>query len=106
VLNTLNLYPAEAIRTTTVLFTNFGEAETKRCLSLIKSLRAAGIAAELYPEAAKMKKQLSYANSRQIPYVAMIGETELTNGTVSLKHMQTGEQQTLSQEALTERLKA
>ncbi|HBL73551.1 MAG TPA: histidine--tRNA ligase [Bacteroidales bacterium] len=106
VLNTLDLYPAEAIRTTTVLFTNFGEAETKRCLSLIKSLRAAGIAAELYPEAAKMKKQLSYANSRQIPYVAMIGETELTNGTVSLKHMQTGEQQTLSQEALTERLNA
>jgi len=106
VLNTLDLYPAEAIRTTTVLFTNFGEAETKRCLSLIKSLRAAGIAAELYPEAAKMKKQLSYANSRQIPYVAMIGETELTNSTVSLKHMQTGEQQTLSQEALTERLKA
>lgn len=106
VLNTLNLYPAEAIRTTTVLFSNFGEAESRRCLSLIKTLRAAGIAAELYPEAAKMKKQLGYANSRQIPYVAMIGETELANGTVSLKHMQTGEQQTLSQEALTERLKA
>ena len=106
VLNTLDLYPAEAIRTTKVLFTNFGEAETKRCLSLIKNLRAAGIAAELYPEAAKMKKQLSYANSRQIPFVAMIGETELSNGTVSLKHMLTGEQQTLSQEALAERLKA
>ncbi|NLT04264.1 MAG: histidine--tRNA ligase [Bacteroidales bacterium] len=106
VLNTLDLYPAEAIRTTKVLFTNFGEAETKRCLSLIKNLRAAGIAADLYPEAAKMKKQLSYANSRQIPFVAMIGETELSNGTVSLKHMLTGEQETLSQEALAERLKA
>lgn len=106
VLNTLDLYPAEAIRTTKVLFANFGEAETKRCLSLIKTLRAAGIAVELYPEAAKMKKQLSYANSRQIPFVAMIGETELSNGTVSLKHMLTGEQQTLSQEALAERLKA
>ena len=106
VLNTLNLYPAEAIRTTTVLFTNFGEVESRRCLSLIKTLRAAGIATELYPEAAKMKKQLGYANNRHIPYVAMIGETELANGTVSLKHMQTGEQQTLSQKALTERLKA
>ncbi len=106
VLNTLDLYPAEAIRTTKVLFTNFGEAETKRCLSLIKNLRAAGIAADLYPDAAKMKKQLSYANSRQIPFVAMIGETELSNGTVSLKHMLTGEQETLSQEALAERLKA
>lgn len=106
VLNTLNLYPAEAIRTTRVLFTNLGETESRHCLKLLKALRAAGIAAELYPEAAKMKKQLGYANNRNIPYVAIVGETELAEGTVSLKHMSSGEQQTLSQEELVRFFKA
>lgn len=96
VLNTLDLYPAEAIRTTQVLFVNFGDREMAHCLPLVKALREAGIATELYPEAAKMKKQLSYANVRNIPYVAMVGETEIANGTVALKNMLTGEQQTVA----------
>lgn len=96
VLNTLELYPAEAIRTTQVLFVNFGDREMVHCLPLVKALREAGIATELYPEAAKMKKQLSYANVRSIPFVAMVGETEITTGTVALKNMLTGEQQTVA----------
>lgn len=96
VLNTLELYPAEAIRTTQVLFVNFGEREMTHCLPLVKSLRDAGIATELYPEAAKMKKQLGYANVRNIPYVAMVGETEIANSTVAVKNMLTGEQQTVA----------
>jgi histidyl-tRNA synthetase len=96
VLNTLDLYPAEAIRTTQVLFVNFGDREMTYCLPLVKSLREAGVATELFPEAAKMKKQLSYANVRNIPYVAMVGETEIANGTVALKNMLTGEQQTVA----------
>jgi len=106
VLNILNLYPAEAIRTTKVLFVYFGEQEMTHCLPLVKALRDKGIATEIYPEAAKMKKQLSYANARNIPFVAMVGETEKANGTVGLKNMVTGEQQTLTLESLIEFLQA
>jgi histidyl-tRNA synthetase len=93
VLNTLDLYPAEALKTTTVLFTNFGDKECAYCLPLLKAVREAGISAEIYPEAAKMKKQMGYADTRQIPYVAIAGETEMAAGSITLKNMTTGEQQ-------------
>jgi histidyl-tRNA synthetase len=92
VLNTLNLYPAEAMRTTKVLFTNFGEKECAYCLPIIKAVREAGIAAEIFPEAAKMKKQMGYADSRKVEYVAIAGETEMAAESITLKNMTSGEQ--------------
>ena len=95
VLNTLNLYPAEAMRTTRVLFTNFGEKECAYCLPIIKAVREAGIAAEIYPEASKMKKQMSYANARKVEFVAIAGETELETNSITLKNMTSGEQESI-----------
>lgn len=95
VLNTLNLYPAEAMRTTRVLFTNFGEKECAYCLPIIKAVREAGIAAEIYPEASKMKKQMSYANARKVEFVAIAGETELTTNSITLKNMTSGDQESI-----------
>lgn len=106
VLNTLDLYPAHALDTTTVIFMNFGPQEAAASLRHVQALRAAGIACELYPEAAKMKKQMTWANSRGVPFVAMVGESELAAGTVTLKDMATGEQQSLTPEQLIARLKA
>jgi len=105
VLNTLNLYPEEAIRTTKVLFTNFGEKECTWSLPLVKAVRESGISAEVFPEAAKIKKQMSYANSRNIEYAVIIGETEIASGSVTLKNMITGEQQCVPKEALVSCLK-
>ncbi len=104
VLNTLNLYPASLIASARVLFINFGEREAAASLAIIRQLRSAGISAELYPDSAKMKKQMSYANDRHFPYVAIVGESELENGTVALKNMTTGEQATLTPAELAERL--
>jgi len=95
VLNTLHLYPAEALRTTKVMFTNFGEKECAYCLPIIKAVREAGISAEIFPEASKMKKQMSYANARKMEYVAIAGETELTANSITLKNMTSGEQKTI-----------
>lgn len=92
VLNQLELYPSDTQSGTTVLFVNFGEKEGAQAMKYIKQMRAAGISCELYPETAKMKKQMGYANDNKIPYVAIIGETELANGTMMLKCMETGEQ--------------
>lgn len=93
VLLTLDLFPAEAKATaTTVLFANFGEAEAAMSLRLAKELRAAGVAAEVYPDSVKMKKQMGYADTSAIPFVAIIGESELAEGKVTLKNMSTGEQ--------------
>lgn len=86
------------------MFTNFGPKEAARSLQIIKKLRESGIPAELYPDAAKMKKQMGRADSLGIPFVAIIGETELQNGTVTLKNMTTGEQSEISTEKLTEAL--
>ena len=105
VLNTLNLYPADTCATTKVMFTNFGDAESKAALNIVMKLRKAGIPAELYPESSKMKKQMGYADAKQIPYVAMVGESEIANGTVTLKNMATGEQSELSIEQLIDALK-
>lgn len=93
VLNSLELYPAEALKTTQVLFTNFGDKECAYCLPIIKAVREAGISAEIYPEAAKMKKQMGYADTRKIPFVAIAGETEIAADSITLKNMTTGEQQ-------------
>ena len=105
VLNQLDLYP-EATRTTTkVLFVNFGEAEATASLKHIKKLRASGISAEIFPESSKMKKQMGYANDYGIPFVAIIGETELANGTIMLKDMNLGTQQPLTIDEVIEKLK-
>jgi len=105
VLNTLDLYPKDSLTTTQVLFINFGEQETAYCLPIINKVRSQGIRAEIFPDAAKMKKQMSYANAKQIPFVVLAGENEMNAGKVTLKNMETGEQSVLSTEELIERLK-
>jgi histidyl-tRNA synthetase len=102
VMNQLDLYPQDAISTTKVMFVNFGEKEAMRSLQIIGELRKAGISAELFPSSDKMKKQMGYANNKAIPFVAIIGEQELTDGTVALKNMTTGEQKSVTAEELKE----
>ena len=102
VLNTLNLYPDETQTGTRIMFVNFGHSESITSLKMIKALRSAGISAEIYPEPAKMKKQMGYADALHIPFVAIIGENEMKNGTVTLKDMTTGEQQQLTVDSLIE----
>ena len=104
VLNALDLYPADTLASARVLFINFGEREAAASLRHIMRLRDAGISAELYPDTAKMKKQMNYANDRQTPYVAIVGEQELNDNTIALKDMATGEQATMDIETLIERL--
>ncbi len=96
VLNTLDLYPDDTRTATQVMFVNFGAAEAAASLKMIKELRAAGIACEIYPDAAKMKKQMAYANATAVPFVAMVGETEMAEGKMALKNMATGEQVTVT----------
>ena len=93
VLNTLDLYPKESITGTQVLFINFGEKETEYCLPIVAKARENGIRTEIYPDTSKMKKQMSYANAKQIPYVVLAGENEMEQGKITLKNMITGEQQ-------------
>ena len=93
VLNTLDLYPKESITGTQVLFINFGEKETEYCLPIVAKARENGIRPEIYPDTSKMKKQMSYANAKQIPYVVLAGENEMEQGKITLKNMITGEQQ-------------
>ncbi len=100
VLNALDGYPKDSINGTQLLFINFGEQETAYCLPLVAKARQAGIRTELYPDATKMKKQMNYANAKQIAFVAIAGENEMNEGKVTLKNMETGEQQTLSAEEL------
>ncbi|MFV0398518.1 MAG: histidine--tRNA ligase, partial [Bacteroidales bacterium] len=102
VLNQLDLYPEEAKQSTKILFACFGDNEIKYALPLIQSLRKSGINAEIYPESAKMKKQMNYADSKKIPYVAIIGETEMEGKMVMLKNMTTGEQQQITIEKVRE----
>ena len=92
VLNQLDLYPKDALLTTQLLFVNFGEKEEAYLLPIIAKVRAAGIRTELYPESAKMKKQMGYADTKKIPFVAIVGETEMEEGKINLKNMITGEQ--------------
>ena len=96
VLNQLDLYPKDSVTTTQLLFINFGEKETAYSMPIINKVRARGIRAEIFPDAAKMKKQMSYANAKQIPYVALVGENEMNEGKITLKNMETGEQKLLT----------
>ena len=100
VLAQLDAFPAHTAQITKVLFINFGPTEEKHALQLLAQLREAGINAEIYPEAAKMKKQMAYANSKSVAYVAMAGENEIANNCVSLKNMTTGEQTTVTPEEM------
>ena len=92
VLNTLDLYPEEAKDATQVMFTNFGAAEAAVSMKMLKELRNAGVRAEIYPDASKMKKQMGYADALAIPFVAIVGETEMAQNKMMLKNMTTGEQ--------------
>ena len=100
VLNALDLYPKDSLQTSRVLFINFGERETAYCLPVLAAVRRAGIRAELFPDTAKMKKQMSYANAKAIPFVVLAGETEMAAGKVTLKIMETGEQQLVTADEL------
>ena len=105
VMNQLNLYPEDSIVNTQVLFVNFGAKEAACSLGIMSTLRKNGISAEIYPEAGKMKKQMGYANSHNIPYVAIIGESEIENGTIAVKDMNSGEQRQMTAAELVELLK-
>ena len=106
VLNTLDLYPKDSINATQLLFINFGEKETAYCLPLVTKARQAGIRTEMFPDAAKMKKQMNYANAKQIPFVVLAGENEMNEGKVTSKNMITGEQQMVSGDELVTIVKA
>lgn len=96
VLNQLDLYPEDALETTKLLFVAFDKEGVDYNFSLVRKARKAGIATELYPEAAKMKKQMTYANNNNIPYVAIVGDNEMAEGKLMLKNMETGEQNLLT----------
>ena len=100
VLNQLDLYPKEAVNATQLLFVNFGEKEAAYCLPVLSAARDAGIRAEIYPDSAKMKKQMSYANDKNIPFVAIVGENEMNEGKLTLKNKTTGEQLLVTPEEL------
>ena len=105
VMNRLELYPENIIETVKVLFINFGEREAVEAAKVVKTLRDHGIASELYPDAAKLKKQMGYADALNIPFVAIIGETELNEGTLLLKEMANGQQTKMSASELITYLK-
>ena len=104
VLNQLDLYPKEAVNGTQLLFINFGEKETAYCLPIAAKARQAGIRTEVFPDSAKMKKQMSYANTKQIPFVALAGENEINEGKLTLKDMTTGEQMLVTADELLTKL--
>lgn len=106
VLTALELFPDNVTSAPTVLFVNFGDKEAMTAMAMMKQLRAAGIACEIYPDAAKMKKQMAYANAREIPFVAIVGETEMAEGKMTLKRMADGEQKLLSPDEATNYIKS
>ena len=106
VLNQLELYPATTAASVDLLFINFGEKEAAHCLKWARATREAGISTEVFPDATKMKKQMNYANARQIPFVALVGESEMEQNLIALKNMTTGEQQQVSLEQLIQLIQA
>ena len=96
VLNQLDLYPQETVTGTELLFVNFGKTEAAYCLPLMAQARQAGVRCEIYPDSAKMKKQMAYANAKAVPFVAIAGENEMNEGKITLKNMATGEQSLLT----------
>ena len=105
VLDALQLYPQGSLMTSRVLFINFGQKEAAYCMSALAQVRQAGIRAELFPDASKMKKQMSYANAKQIPYVVLAGDNEMAQGKLTLKDMATSDQKLVTTEELIEELK-
>ncbi|PKQ69138.1 histidine--tRNA ligase [Labilibaculum manganireducens] len=104
VLEQMDKFPSNTGITTKVLFINFGEKEEAFCLPILAKLRANGINAEIYPDSSKMKKQMTYANNKNIPFVILVGESEVEEGVVSLKNMESGDQEKLTPDQLIERL--
>jgi len=104
VMQELNLFPEAGESTSQVFFVNFGEEEGNYCLKLLAQIRKAGINAELFPDSAKMKKQMTYANKKNIPFVVMVGKNEMENNVLSVKNMKTGEQEEMGIEGLIERV--
>ena len=104
-LNALDLYPKEAVNGTKVLFINFGEKETNYCLPIVRACRQANIPTEMFPDKAKMKKQMSYANAKNIPFVVLAGDNEIAENKVTVKNMETGEQKLVTTEELISILK-
>ncbi|MGJ8661510.1 MAG: His/Gly/Thr/Pro-type tRNA ligase C-terminal domain-containing protein, partial [Bacteroidota bacterium] len=100
VLNELNLFPEDLGQIVDVLFVNFGESEQDFCLPWLKQLRELNVACEMYPSSVKMQKQMKYANDKKIPFVAIVGESELESGKIVLKNMESGEQVSLSKNEL------
>ena len=105
VMGQLNLYPEALATSTQLLFLNFGTQEADYCLPLLQQVRQAGVSAEIYPDAAKLKKQMQYANARMVPYVAMAGEDEVKAGEITLKNMITGQQERVKPAELIKKLK-
>ena len=105
VLTELNAFPEGLEQAARVMFINFGPAEQSACIGIAARMRAEGISALIYPDASKMKKQMDYANRKAVPYVAFVGESEMKNGTVTLKNMSDGTQQTLTVDQLIELLR-
>ena len=106
VLNQLDLYPKEAVNGNELLFVHFGDKEAAYCLPILAKVREAGVRAEIYPDASKMKKQMGYANDKQIPFVAIVGENEMNEGKLTLKNMTTGEQSLVTPDELLAVVKA
>lgn len=106
VLNALDCYPKDAVNGTQLLFINFGEKETAYCLPAVAKAREAGIRTEIFPDSSKMKKQMSYANAKQIPFVVLAGENEMAEGKFTLKNMLTGNQQLVTTEELIDIVKS
>jgi histidyl-tRNA synthetase len=104
VMNEMNLFPRMIEATTKVLFVNFGADEELYCLPLLAELHESGVSAEIYPDTAKMKKQLDYANRKRIPFVVLIGENEMKEGKFTLKDMISGEQGTMTWEEVKEKM--
>jgi histidyl-tRNA synthetase len=95
-LEELNLFPDQISASTTIIFANFGTQEAKQCLQYAKILRSKGIKTEIYPEEVKLQKQMKYANDKKIPYVALLGQKEIDEGTIVLKNMISGEQSSVT----------
>ncbi|MCD8394021.1 MAG: histidine--tRNA ligase [Bacteroidales bacterium] len=105
VLNTLNLYPEDTLQSTRVMLANLGDEEASLSMQLLKTARAEGVAAEIYPDQTKLQKQMKWANERNIPFVAIVGEQELADGTITIKDMATGRQETVPQAEFLSHLK-
>jgi histidyl-tRNA synthetase len=95
-MNKLKLFPKDSADTVRLMFVNFGKSEEKYCLGLLSKIRSRGIPSELYPEPAKLKKQMSYANNRAIPFVALVGENEIKENKITVKNMKTGKQEKMN----------